>query len=93
MVYLIHFDKPLAHALHYVGFVESDLEQRIKKHLSGNGAKILAALNRADIAWHVVRIWEDADRTFERKLKNTNNTKIYCPCCQDGVIKNYEPRS
>jgi hypothetical protein len=58
VVYLIHFDSPLKHAQHF------------EKHKSGSGANILRAANEANITWPVVRVWEDGDRTFERKLKN-----------------------
>ena len=68
MVYLIHFQSKLHHAEHYLGFVERNLKQRIKKHRAGTGAKLLAALNRMGIEWDVVRVWPDGDRTFERKL-------------------------
>ncbi len=81
MVYLIHFDQPLKHAQHYIGFVESDLDQRIEKHKNGTGAKIMKAVNEAGIPWQVVKVWKDGDRTFERKLKNRKNSKCMCPLC------------
>lgn len=81
MIYLIHFDKPLKHASHYLGFVESDLEQRIKKHKGGYGSKLMAALKKAGIGWSVVRIWETGDRNFERQLKNQHGSAPYCPIC------------
>lgn len=83
MVYLIHFEKKFKHAQHYLGFVESDLEQRIKRHLSGQGAKILRAVNAADIKWEVVQIWPDGDRNFERSLKNKHCTRKFCPKCKE----------
>lgn len=81
MVYLIHFQSKLHHAEHYLGFVERNLPQRIKKHKSGTGAKLLAALNRAGIDWEVVRVWKDGDRHFERKLKNYKKARCFCPVC------------
>jgi predicted GIY-YIG superfamily endonuclease len=81
MVYLIHFDKPLAHAQHYLGFVESDLQQRIDKHKAGTGAKILRAANIAGIGWNVVKVWEDGDRNFERSLKKKKKSSCICPVC------------
>jgi predicted GIY-YIG superfamily endonuclease len=81
MVYLIHFDQPLKHARHYLGFVESDLQQRIDKHKAGTGAKILRAANIAGINWNVVKVWEDGDRNFERSLKNKKKTRCICPVC------------
>lgn len=81
MVYLIHFKTKLHHAEHYLGFVERNLPRRIKKHKSGAGAKLLAALNRAGIEWEVVRVWKDGDRHFERKLKNYKKARRFCPVC------------
>ena len=81
MVYLIHFSKKLHHAQHYIGFVESDLGQRIALHRLSRGAKLLAAVNEQGIAWHVVRIWRGADRCFERKLKNYKKARCFCPLC------------
>lgn len=81
MVYLIHFKTKLHHAEHYLGFVERNLPRRIKKHKSGAGAKLLAALNRAGIDWEVVRVWKDGDRHFERKLKNYKKARCFCPVC------------
>lgn len=85
MVYLICFEEKLAHAQHYIGFADHDLEQRIKKHKSGQGARILKACNERGIKWEVVRVWEDGDRTFERKLKNQKNSKCLCPKCKNNA--------
>lgn len=82
MVYLIHFEIKLCHAQHYIGFVEKNLKQRIQRHRDGQGARILRAANAAGINWEVVRVWEDADKTFERKLKNKKNASKLCPLCK-----------
>lgn len=83
MVYLIHFDQPFKHACHYIRFSESPacFERRIEHHRSGRGAAIMKAVTNAGIGWSVSRIWEDGDRTFERKLKNRKNSKQLCPHC------------
>lgn len=82
MVYLIHFQSKLHHAQHYIGFVESDLIQRIELHLSNRGAKLLAAVNNQGIRWQVVRVWLEGDRHFERKLKNYKKSRCFCPVCK-----------
>jgi predicted GIY-YIG superfamily endonuclease len=84
MVYLIHFEQKLSHAQHYIGFAENDLEQRIEKHKSGLGAKILRAANQAGINWNVVKVWDNGDRTFERKLKNQKKARCLCPVCRNN---------
>lgn len=85
MVYLIHFEKKLHHAEHYLGFVERNLKARIKRHKAGNGAKLLAALNRAGISWEVVQVWKDGDRHFERQLKNRKKSSCFCPVCRSRL--------
>lgn len=83
-IYLIHFDKPFHHARHYVGFTAKDqVDERLKEHRRGTGAKILRALNECGIGYQVVRLWY-GDRDFERRIKNQNNTGRYCPVCQNG---------
>lgn len=81
MVYLIHFDKPYKHALHYIGFTKLGLEKRIEKHGTSQGAKLLLVLKQNAIGFKVVRTWSEGTRTFERKLKNRKNAKKICPIC------------
>ena len=82
MVYLIHFQSKLHHAQHYIGFVGTDLLQRIELHLSNKGAKLLAAVNNQGIRWQVVRVWLEGDRRMERKLKNYKKARCFCPVCR-----------
>ena len=82
MTYLMHFEKEYKGCGHYLGFCEDgNLESRLKKHKSGNGAKLLKALNQANIKYEIVRIWQNEDRNFERRLKNQKNSKRFCPVC------------
>jgi predicted GIY-YIG superfamily endonuclease len=81
MVYLIHFSEKLHHAQHYIGFVDKNLDQRIKKHRSNKGAKLLMAVNNEGIPWEVVRVWEDGNRELERRLKNRKKSRCICPIC------------
>ncbi len=81
MVYLIHFSQKLHHAQHYISFVDGDLLQRIAKHKSNKGAKLLAAVNNNGIDWKVVWVWIEGDRLLERKLKNYKKARRLCPVC------------
>lgn len=83
-VYLIHLEKPLRHARHYLGFSE-DLPKRIQKQRTGQGAAFMRAINKQGITWHVSRIW-DGDRTFERMLKDQHNASHLCPTCRQERI-------
>jgi hypothetical protein len=84
-VYLIHFDTPVAHAQHYVGYVNgdgpNDLARRIDRHAASNGARLLAVCNARLIPWRVVRVWRNVDRRFERQIKRAKSTRAYCPVC------------
>lgn len=85
-VYLIHFDQPLAHARHYIGWTvrESPL-QRLRHHRRSHGARLLAVLNHLGIGYHVVRTWKRVDRAFERRLKNRKDATSLCPCCRPDL--------
>ncbi len=80
-VYLICFEKHFKHARHYLGFTQVG-EKREQRHIDGNGSKLLRAVDKAGIAFQVVRTWEGVDRHFERKLKKQKNSKNLCPRCK-----------
>ena len=82
-VYLIHLDRPLAHARHYLGSTD-DLERRTHEHEQGNGSKMLAAVARAGITWQLARTWP-GDRAWERRLKRYKKSKRLCPFCSAGA--------
>lgn len=90
-VYLIHFERPLGdlnnprgQAQHYLGHTD-DVEARLARHRSGNGAAIMAAVAREGIDWTVVRISQDGDRDLERRLKARKNHPRLCPICAGSV--------
>jgi len=78
-IYLLHFDKPLKHAKHYIGLAD-DLDARLERHAAGHGARLMAVVNDAGITWRCVRTW-DGDRKLERKLKRLKATPRLCPIC------------
>jgi predicted GIY-YIG superfamily endonuclease len=80
-IYLIHFESPLAHAKHYLGWT-NNLEKRLIRHKNGNGSALMRAVKKAGIDWTLVRVWEGKDRFFERALKNRKNTPKLCPICK-----------
>jgi predicted GIY-YIG superfamily endonuclease len=88
-VYLLHFDRPLAHARHYLGSTD-DLERRLHEHEHGNGSKLLAAVARAGIPWQLARTksWPQllpGDRSWERRLKRYKKSRRLCPFCSAGA--------
>ena len=82
-VYLLHFNEKYHHAAHYIGFTETveGLEKRFKLHRNGNGSRLCRVIKEAGIGFEVARVWEDGDRTFERKLKKEGHSKKHCPIC------------
>jgi predicted GIY-YIG superfamily endonuclease len=87
MVYLLHFDRPISErhtTQHYLGFTE-DIEERLREHRAGHGARLTQVANERGIGYIVVRVWEDGDRTFERKLKNRKNAPCLCPKCREAA--------
>lgn len=80
-VYLIHFNRPLGHAQHYLGWAV-DHEARIQAHAKGKGARLMAAVVRAGISYQVAKLWHGVDRHFERRLKNRGSHRRICPICK-----------
>lgn len=87
IVYLIHFAQPFKHAQHYIGWTNFGcLEQRMRHHRNGNGARLMHIVTKAGIEWTVVRTWENATKSFERRLKRTRKASIYCPVCKQLAL-------
>jgi predicted GIY-YIG superfamily endonuclease len=80
VVYLLHFAEPYKHARHYVGYSEQ-LSKRLAHHQNGTGARLMAAVAEAGIAYQVSRVWKGADRTFERRIHNRKHSAQLCPLC------------
>ena len=83
-VYLIHFERPIAPGFpcrHYLGFAKS-IPDRIERHARGNGARLVEVALERGIEWEVSRVWPDATRTDERRLKNRKNAPALCPVCR-----------
>lgn len=85
MVYILHFEEPIAHAQHYVGFAQSvHLEDRIEKHRSGRGSRLTQVFYERGISFKVSRIIPGG-RTKERKIKNWKCTPRICPICNPDL--------
>lgn len=82
-IYLLHFDKPLKHARHYIGWT-GNLDERLMDHAEGRGSALMAAVSGAGIAFSVAKTWK-GDRHFERRLKNRKCTPKFCPVCNGNT--------
>jgi predicted GIY-YIG superfamily endonuclease len=78
--YLLHFDRPIYRAQHYLGWA-TDIAKRVAKHRRGRGARLVAQALSAGIEVDLVRVWPEADQAKERTLKRTG-PKTYCPRCR-----------
>ena len=81
-VYLLHFSRPYKGARHYIGYSD-DIYARFQTHISGRGNPLVKACVDSGIVVTLVRVWQGADHTFERKLKNRKNSQALCPCCNE----------
>lgn len=80
-VYLIHLQRKHHHASHYIGW-SSDVDMRLEIHRKGkSGVALIRAVMKSGNSISVVRVWEGADRDFERKLKNRKKARLLCPIC------------
>ena len=79
VVYLLHFNEPLHHARHYIGYCQSyeGLETRFAHHANGNGSKLLRAVHGK---WQLARLWQGS-RDDERRLKKRKEAPALCPLC------------
>lgn len=80
-VYLLHFDRPYHHAKHYLGFTPGMIEDRVREHQCGRGARIIEVITNAGISLELARTWS-GDRKLERRLKNRHETPRLCPLCR-----------
>jgi predicted GIY-YIG superfamily endonuclease len=79
IVYLIRLDQKLSHVQYYIGFTTRHPLDRLEDHRTGKGARLLEVATEKGIAFHIVRIWENVPKTFERQLKNQKNHRRLCP--------------
>lgn len=78
-VYLLHFNRPFGHALHYTGWT-TNLMARLDRHETGHGARLLAVVHDAGITWVLARTWT-GPRSRERALKRQGGASRRCPLC------------
>ena len=95
-VYLLHFQTPIPRgtssrtgqalqAGHYLGYAD-DLDRRLEAHRSGNGARLMEVIAERGIPFVVARVWPQADRSFERRLKNQKHSPRLCPICNPRAL-------
>lgn len=86
-VYLLHFDPPYKHARHYIGYTDN-LIRRLDEHRKGNGARLVQVALDAGHTFRVARIWPDAGRDIERRIKRCKDADHFCPICNPLTAEN-----
>jgi predicted GIY-YIG superfamily endonuclease len=79
VVYLLHFDRPYRHARHYMGTAQH-LDERLARHRSRQGARLMEVVTAAGISFVLARTWEGS-RELERRLKKRKEGPRLCPIC------------
>lgn len=81
VVYLLHFTTPYKHAAHYIGWTAGELEERLRAHQSGTGARLLEVVTNAGIGFELARTWAGG-RQLERCKKRQGGAAELCPLCR-----------
>lgn len=89
VIYLIHFETPLAHARHYLGWTIT-LEDRLRDHAAGRGANLMRVVRDRGIRWSLARLWTGTRRK-ERQIKNFGGLSRSCPICGVLMRKHHAP--
>ena len=86
VVYLLHFERPLHHAQHYLGWT-NDLDARIEQHRLGIREKcvITAVFAEHGIPFVVARTWP-GPLALEKALKRRKNSRLLCPICNPSLM-------
>lgn len=81
-LYLLHFEPRYRHAGHYLGFAD-DIDRRVEEHLAcgSKASPLVRAALAAGSVVTVARVWPDADRKRERRLKVQGGHSRKCPTC------------
>jgi len=79
-VYLIHIEPAYKHAKHYLGW-SPEIDARFNAHVAGKGARLTEVVTEAGCVLALVRVWEDAGRDLERRLKSWHKSPQLCPIC------------
>jgi len=88
VVYLLHFDAPVANARHYLGICKTArLHRRQMQHAAGNGAALTREAGRLGISWTVVRLYPTNDPALERRLKRSGHFAERCPLCSPELFR------
>ena len=79
--------RPFTHgARHYLGYTEH-LDKRIEHHRNGTGANLTKVAGASGCEIIVARVWDNATRATERKLKTSKHHSRLCPLCNPHAAR------
>jgi predicted GIY-YIG superfamily endonuclease len=86
-LYILHLNGKIAnHAQHYVGYTTLGVNERIKRHRSGDGAKMIAHALRIGLDFQIGHLEHFATaeeaRYREIRLKREKNLARHCDICR-----------
>lgn len=89
VIYLLHFDQPVSHALHYLGSTTpTNFDKRMRAHANGYGSNLTTRVFKTGIPISIAYMWLTPSRELERKLKNNGHFKRICPVCSPERFPN-----
>jgi hypothetical protein len=92
-VYLLHFSEPYRRAAHYIGWTGGELEERLRLHQCGLGARLLEVVTNAGVTFELARTWVGT-RKDERAKKRQGGAGALCPLCRHlGVHQRHRQRA
>lgn len=86
VTYLLHFERPISHAQHYLGWT-NDLDARMKQHRNGSRERCVLTFvaRERGIGLILARVWEGVTIDHEKRMKRRRNARRMCPICNpDG---------
>jgi predicted GIY-YIG superfamily endonuclease len=84
-VYLLHFSESYKHAAHYLGWTSGPLEERLRQHQSGTGARLIEVVTNTGITFELARTWSGS-RKDERGKKRQGGAGMLCPICRTAGL-------
>lgn len=88
--YLLHLERPVEHAQHYIGTTDRGVYTRYVEHVTGQGSPLIREAIRQGILVSLVRTWPGG-HDVERQLKKGKQTRRLCPICRmEAMQRNAE---
>lgn len=98
-IYLLHFDRNVGQARHYLGITRADrLDERLAEHCGEHAASLTSRAAQQQIPFTLVRTWPAETYADERRMKRAGHLRERCPICRgdldiDGKWKRYVQRT